>query len=84
MSGSWASSLLQDMEETKRGHRSAQRAFMEAVSCVLSSFGHTRQMGEAGFRQQSKVMERPWKFHGNHGLFSKPEKSQVAPEINRL
>lgn len=87
MSGSWASELLQDMEETRRGHRSAQSVFMEAGSCVLSSFGHMRLMGEAGFHQQSRVMERPWKSWALVKcccLFSKPKKSRVAPEINRL
>lgn len=83
----WVSSLLQDLGERERGNRNAQSVFLEAGGCVLSSFGHMRQMGEAGFHQRIRVMEGPrksWALVMCCCLFSEPKKSQVVHEMNRL
>lgn len=87
MSVPWASSLLQDRGERKRGNRNPQSVFLEAGTCVMSSFGCMRQMGDAGFHQQSRVMERSWKSRAlvmGYCLFSEPKTSQVAPGMYRL
>lgn len=87
MSVPWASSLLQDRGERKRGNRNPQSVFLEAGTCVMSSFGCMRQMGDAGFHQQSRVMERSWKSWAlvmGYCLFSEPKTSQVAPGMYRL
>lgn len=71
----------------ERGNRNAQSVFLEAGGCVLSSFGHMRQMGEAGFHQRIRVMEGPrksWALVMCCCLFSEPKKSQVVREMNRL
>lgn len=75
------------MGKRKRGNRNAQSLVLEAGSCVLSGFGCMKQMGEAGFHEQSRVMERSWKSWALVMcccLFSEPKKNQIAPEMLRL